>query len=71
MCNCVLTETMKIWLKDIYLSNAKEFRGGASNLHLIALGSENEDATQLEGYAEEQREFASILESLAEELDFD
>lgn len=71
MCNQVLTETMKIWLKDIYLSNAKEFRGGASNLHLMALGSDNKEATQLEGYADEQREFASILENLAEELDLD
>lgn len=71
MDNCTLTETMKIWLKDIYLSNAKEFRGGASNLHLMALGSDGEDATQLEGYAEEQREFAHILECLAEELDLD
>ena len=71
MCNQVLTETMKIWLKDIYLSNAKEFRGGASNLHIIALGSDGEGATQLEGYADEQREFANILESLAEELDLE
>lgn len=72
MDNCALTENMKTWLKDIYLSAAVEQRSAASNYHLFALGSDsNEKATQFEELADEHREFAHILECLAKELDLD
>lgn len=66
-----MTETQKIWLKEIFLSNAKDFRMGAFNMHLMALGSDGEEAVQLEGQVEEQREFARMLEALAEGLGLD
>ena len=72
MDNCALTENMKTWLKDIYLTAAVEQRSAASNYHLFALGSENnESATAFEELADEHREFAHILECLAKELDLD
>ena len=66
----VLTENMKFWLKELYNDEAEEFYVGASNLHLMALGSEGESAGQLESYAEEQRAFANILKSRANEINF-
>jgi len=65
----VLTENQQEWLENIYSSEASEFRCGADNLHLAALGSSTqEEAVQLEQYADEQREFAAILENMAKEL---
>lgn len=70
--NYTLTETMKVWLKDLYLDKANEFRGSAKNSHLMALGSdEQEDAVQFERYADEQREFARILEVMAKEINIE
>ena len=72
MDNCVLTETMKIWLKELYLEKAKDHKETASNCHLWALGSDDaESAAQWEYYTEEHREFAHILECLAKELELD
>jgi len=72
MDNCVLTETMKIWLKELYLKTATDHKDAAYTCHLWALGSEdNESATQWEIYADEHREFAHILECLANELDLE
>ena len=72
MDNIVLTERMKDWLKEIYLEQAREHRGLASNYHTFALGSETQEmATHFEEYAEECREFAHILECLAKELDLE
>ncbi|MDD6828069.1 MAG: hypothetical protein PUE12_18525 [Oscillospiraceae bacterium] len=70
MGNDILTENMKFWLKELYNDAAEDFYGGASNLHLMALGSEGESAGQLEYYAEEQRAFANILKSKANEINF-
>lgn len=63
-----MTETMKIWLKELYLSEAEEHRVAASNFHLAALGSNDENAKQLEEYADENRKFAAILEKMAKEI---
>jgi hypothetical protein len=65
-----MTETMKFWLRNLYLREAEEHRGAASNWHLAALGSEGESAVQCEEYAEENREFADILEKMAKEINF-
>ena len=64
-----MTETMKIWLKQLYLDAAEEHRGAANNEHLWALGSTGESAAQHEYYAEENRAFAEILEDMAENLE--
>lgn len=72
MDNCVLTENMKIWLKELYLEQVTEHLATASNCHMFALGSEtNESATQFEEFADEHREFAHILECLAKELELE
>lgn len=72
MDNCVLTENMKTWLKELYKQEAKEHNAAASMCHTWALGSDTqESAVQWEGYADEHREFAHILECLANELDLD
>lgn len=64
-----MTETMKIWLKQLYLDAAEEHRGAASNEHLWALGSDGESAAQHEYYAEENRAFAEILEDMANKIE--
>ena len=69
MNNYELTENMRVWLQELYREGAENFYGGASNLHLAALGSCGESAAQLEYYAEEEREFARILEAMAAELE--
>jgi hypothetical protein len=72
MDNCALSETMKEWLKKLYLEGAKEHQEYASNCHLFALGSETQDGSiQFEEFADKHREFARILENLAEELDLE
>lgn len=65
-----LTENMKMWLKDLYLHEAEEHRIVASNYHLWALGSKTqEDAIMYETYAEENKEFANILEIMAKQME--
>ena len=64
-----MTETMKIWLKQLYLDAAEEHRSAASNEHLWALGSTGEDAAQHEYYAEENMAFAEILEDMADKIE--
>jgi hypothetical protein len=64
-----MTENMRIWLKEIYLTEAKEHRIAAGNTHLVALGCDDgESAKQFEEYADEHRQFAKILEELAEKV---
>lgn len=63
-----LTEIQKDWLRNLYLREAEECRGAASNNHHFALGSEGEEAAQFEEYAEENRNFAVILESMAKDI---
>jgi hypothetical protein len=65
-----MTETMKIWLKELYLDAAKEHYGAARNEHLWALGSDtNEEAAQHECYADENRAFAMMLEDMANNIE--
>lgn len=72
MDNIVLTENMKIWLKELYLKQAEEHREAAKNCHIFALGSETQESSvQFEEYADEHKEFAHILECLAKELDLE
>ena len=60
----------KIWLKDIYLNAAKEHLDTAKFEHLCALGSSNNEiATIHENSADDHREFAHILEFMAENID--
>ena len=65
----MLTENMKLWLQQMYRNEAEEHRGTASNCHIFALGSDTqEDAEQFEQFADEHREFADILDAMAEEI---
>ena len=65
-----MTETMKMWLKNIYLHAADEHFVAASNEHLWALGAPNGEAAMLhEMNAEENKEFAYILIDMANEID--
>lgn len=62
----MMTENMKIWLKELYLNAAEESRVAASNEHLWALGSDNEEAMMLhEINAAEHMDFADILTDMA------
>lgn len=64
-----MTETMKIWLKKLYLDAAEQHYSAASNEHLWALGSDtNEEAAQHEYYADENRAFAMMLEDMAHNI---
>ena len=71
MDNCTLTETMKVWLRELYFEAIKAHTEAASNLHVVALVGNRDMEEQLEEYASEHREFAHILSCLAKELDFD
>lgn len=65
-----MTETMKIWLKNLYLDAAEQHYGAASNEHLWALGSDtDEEAAQHEYYADENRAFAMMLEDMAKKIE--
>ena len=64
-----MTPNMKSWLKTAYLETAKSHRSSATNCHLIALGSGNDDATRFEQLADEHRAFAQHLEAAAKELE--
>lgn len=63
-------EFTKIWLKDLYLEAAKEHLEMAKHEHICALGSpDNESATMHEHNADDHREFARMMESMAENID--
>ena len=65
-----MTENMKIWLKELYLEAAEEHYGAASNEHLWALGSDNDEAAMLhEMNADENRAFAMMLEDMAKKIE--
>jgi hypothetical protein len=58
-----MTENMRIWLKELYLKEAKDHRIAAGNSHLVALGCDDSElAAQFEQYADEHRAFAEMLE---------
>ena len=65
----MMTENMKLWLKELYLNAAKEHRGAASNEHLWALGSDTEEAMTLhEINAAENMDFADMLTDMANKI---
>ena len=68
----MMTENMKIWLKELYLEAAEEHYGAASNEHLWALGSDNDETAMLhEMNADENRAFAMTLENMAKKIEED
>lgn len=68
----MMTENMKLWLKELYLEEARDRRIVASNEHLWALGSDTNEAAMLhEMNADENRAFAMMLEEMANEIEED
>lgn len=66
----MMTENMKIWLKELYLDAAEAHLGAASNEHLWALGSDTDEQAMLhEMNADENRAFAIMLESMANKIE--
>ena len=57
-----LTANQRIWLKNLLTEEAEDMKGFASNYHLAALGSEDQEtAMGFEIAADERREYANIL----------
>lgn len=65
-----MTENMKKWLKELYLTEATNHYTIARHEHLCALGCPtNEAATWHEQSADEHRAFAMRLMEMAFEID--
>lgn len=65
-----MTENMKIWLKELYLNEAEEHLGAASNEDLWCIGAPNYEAAMLHKMnADEHRAFASILKYMANNIE--
>lgn len=65
-----MTENMKNWLKELYLDEANYQLETARFEHLCALGAPTAEASTLHQMnADEHREFASILKSMAEKIE--
>jgi hypothetical protein len=65
-----MTENMKFWLKELYLSEAEDHLETARFEHLCALGAPTDEASMLhEMNADEHREFANILKSMANNIE--
>lgn len=66
----MMTENMKFWLKELYLTEANDHLETAKFEHLCALGSPTDEASMLhEMNADEHRAFVQILQSMAEKID--
>ena len=66
----MMTENMKFWLKELYLNEANDHLETARFEHLCALGAPTDEASMLhEMNADEHREFASILKSMANKIE--
>lgn len=63
------TETQIFWIKEMLQREIEDARGAAENEHIWALGSEDEEATQHEENAEENLEYADMLEDALKALD--
>ena len=62
-------ETIAIWLMDLFKNEIDEVECAASNEHIFALGSDNdESATQHEENAELNRQYAEILKDAYNEV---
>ena len=65
-----MTENMKIWLKELYRTEANNHLETARFEHLCALGAPNGEASMLhEMNADEHRAFATILKSMANKIE--
>lgn len=65
-----MTENMKIWLKELYLTEANEHLETARFEHICALGSPNNEASMLhEMNSDEHKEFAKLLKSMATKIE--
>ena len=65
-----MTETMKFWLKNLYLEEADDHLETARFEHLCALGAPTDEASMLhEMNADEHRAFADILKSMANKIE--
>ena len=62
------TETQMIWIENLFETEIEEARCAASNEHIFALGSDDEESSQHEQNAEENREYAKILENALTQL---
>lgn len=66
----MMTENMKIWLKELYLEAANDHFETASNEHLCALGAPTDEASMLhEMNADEHRAFAMMLKDMANKIE--
>lgn len=66
----MMTENMKIWLKELYLNEANDHLETARFEHLCALGAPTDEASMLhEMNADEHRAFAIMLESMAHKIE--
>jgi hypothetical protein len=66
----MMTETMKIWLKELYTSEASDHLETARFEHLCALGTPNDEASMLhEMNADEHRAFANMLIFMANNIE--
>lgn len=64
-----MTENMKLWLKKLYESEANDHFETARFEHLCALGAPTNEASTLhEMNADEHREFACLLRSMANQI---
>lgn len=63
------TENQIFWLKELLKEEIEEARVAANNEHLWALGSEDEESErQHEENAEENRDYATMLEGMLKQL---
>ena len=66
----MMTDNMKLWLKELYESEAKDHFETARFEHLCALGAPTNEASTLhEMNADEHRAFARILMDMANKIE--
>ena len=66
----MMTENMKIWLKELYLSAVKDHLIEASNEHIWAYGAPDDETAMLhEMNSDEHKEFANLLKSMAAKIE--
>ena len=61
-------EEIVFWLTNMLDAEIKEAKGAASNEHLFALGSDNDEAAQHERYSEMNLKYIAILEDAVAQL---
>ncbi len=66
----MMTENMRFWLKELYLTEADDHLETARFEHLCAFGAPTAEASTLhEMNADEHRAFADILKSMASKIE--